>query len=215
MKMTQVANLDIDDMVTYGGGFAWTLPFAQRGTYLIAEVDGTTVVRNPRKLTSPIEWLAGVRQRVFDGLNVEVAGGRGITSSVGGGDWRIVAGLHWSPTLKAEARGEKEVLLETVYFGFNKDKFLPKYNPRFDTVAEKIKADKKRIKIRGHTDTEGTEEYNVDLSRRRARGVEGYLVEKGVRKTATEAVGSKEPVTGNQTAKDKAKNRRVEILEMP
>jgi hypothetical protein len=93
IERTQVADLDMDDLITYGAGFSWSLPWG--GLDLIAEADGALVARNPRGRTSPLEWLAGLRQRVFEGLSLEFAGGSGVGSGVGGGDFRIVAGLRF------------------------------------------------------------------------------------------------------------------------
>ncbi len=215
---TQVAGLDVDDQATFGGGASWTLPLASRSVDLMGEIDGTKVLRSSAQLTTPVEWLAGVKKHFGNSWATQVAGGRGITNGVGGGEWRVIAGLHWSPTFKIGTKGEKAILIETVYFRFDKDQFLPKYKPRLKEVAEKIRSlPKSKLKLRGHTDNEGTEEYNLDLSRRRADGVRRLLIKQGIleKKIMMEALGSKEPVSENLTAEGKAKNRRVEILKIP
>ncbi|MEO1449495.1 MAG: OmpA family protein, partial [Bacteroidota bacterium] len=74
-----------------------------------------------------------------------------------------------------------------------------------------------RIEIQGHTDDVGTEEYNLNLSQKRADAVKAYLVARGVADSRIEAqgYGEKVPVSGNITAEDRARNRRTEfkILE--
>ncbi len=218
---TQVANLDVDDMITFGGGAAWTLPLMDRSVELMGEVDGASVLRSSRELTTPVEWMVGLRKHLHGGFVAEGSGGRGITTGVGGGEWRFVAGLHWSSALKSEVKAKKEetaILLETVYFGFNKDKFLPKYEPRLKAVADKINnKPQSRLKLRGHSDGEGEEKYNLDLSRHRAEGVWDFLTRQGIsgKRLQIEAVGSQEPATDNRTKEGKSRNRRVEILETP
>lgn len=70
-----------------------------------------------------------------------------------------------------------------------------------------------RIEIVGHTDDEGTDEYNEKLSRERAEAVEKYLVDKGIDDTRleTRGAGESEPLTSNATEEGKAKNRRTEF----
>lgn len=214
---THVVNIDMDDMLTFGGGIAWTLPSRTDFLDLIGEVDGAKVLRSSQELTTPVEWFAGLRGKIGDRWSMQVGGGKGITSGVGGGEWRVIAGIQWGPQTKKAERREKAKLLETIYFRFNQDKFLPKYEPKLNAVAERLKARPKgRIKVKGHSDSEGPEEYNLDLSRRRAERVVKSLRDQsaGKEKIVIEAVGDKEPAADNQTFQGKAKNRRVEIFEI-
>ncbi len=67
------------------------------------------------------------------------------------------------------------------------------------------------LTVGGHTDSVGEEDYNVDLSERRAQAVVDYLVAQGVDSSMLEAVGfgSSMPVASNDTAEGRAANRRV------
>lgn len=68
--------------------------------------------------------------------------------------------------------------------------------------------------IEGHTDSVGAEEYNRDLSERRAASVKAYLVGQGVassRVTST-GLGEGSPVAGNESATGRQQNRRVEVI---
>lgn len=69
------------------------------------------------------------------------------------------------------------------------------------------------ILIEGHTDSAGTDEYNMDLSRRRAQSVSNYLIAKGVdaSRFTVKWYGETQPRADNATAEGKAKNRRVEL----
>lgn len=69
------------------------------------------------------------------------------------------------------------------------------------------------IRITGHTDSQGSEQYNQGLSERRADAVKAYLVSKGVPEALieTRGMGETQPVADNKTKEGRAKNRRVEI----
>ena len=74
-----------------------------------------------------------------------------------------------------------------------------------------------KVKLEGHTDSVGTEEYNLRLSDRRAEAVKNYLIKAGaVGKESITSVGYGEtkPVASNKTKAGRAKNRRTEILIM-
>lgn len=69
------------------------------------------------------------------------------------------------------------------------------------------------IEIAGHTDDQGTEEYNNDLSRRRADAVLAYLVGRGepVDRFVVVGYGESRPIADNATADGRARNRRIEF----
>ena len=70
------------------------------------------------------------------------------------------------------------------------------------------------LRIEGHTDSTGTDELNMRLSKDRAASVMGFLRQQGVgeKRMSAEGYGSKLPVADNATAEGRAKNRRVEII---
>jgi outer membrane protein OmpA-like peptidoglycan-associated protein len=69
------------------------------------------------------------------------------------------------------------------------------------------------IMLAGHTDSTGSEEYNLGLSRRRARSVAGYLTTQNVdpARFAVEGYGKSDPIASNDTSEGRAENRRVEV----
>ena len=73
------------------------------------------------------------------------------------------------------------------------------------------------ITVEGHTDSTGTDEYNQNLSERRAIGVRNLLVRNGVSasRITTMGFGKTQPVASNKTEAGRAKNRRVEIHIRP
>lgn len=79
-----------------------------------------------------------------------------------------------------------------------------------------IKYEDTNILIEGHTDSDGTEEYNLQLSERRARAVQSYLAQNGVMNARISIMGygESQPVADNVTAEGKQANRRVEVAVM-
>lgn len=112
------------------------------------------------------------------------------------------------------------VVEESVLFEFGSAELLDSAAVVLDDIAELLtELGPERIGIVGHTDAVGTEEYNLDLSARRARAVEEALVEQGVDDEVMEATGrgEAEPVAPNENAdgsdnpEGRARNRRVEV----
>ena len=87
--------------------------------------------------------------------------------------------------------------------------------PYLDELASVLlRAKNWTIKIVGHTDNQGSDAYNMDLSLRRANSVKRYLVGKGVLETSitTEGKGETMPLVPNDTKENRATNRRVEFI---
>lgn len=80
-------------------------------------------------------------------------------------------------------------------------------------AASHSKNSETKITILGHTDSQGDEAYNQELSEQRAASVADYLIEYGVPKDilAIEGYGENSPIAGNNTAEGRAQNRRVEF----
>ena len=70
------------------------------------------------------------------------------------------------------------------------------------------------VAIEGHTDSVGSEEYNVGLSQRRADAVKAYLVSHSINalRITTAGMGEDTPITDNSTAAGRQQNRRVEVV---
>jgi OOP family OmpA-OmpF porin len=71
-----------------------------------------------------------------------------------------------------------------------------------------------RVRVEGHTDDQGEDDYNVDLSQRRVAAVVGWLFDRGIARERLEGWGCGEafPLAPNRTARGRARNRRVEFL---
>jgi outer membrane protein OmpA-like peptidoglycan-associated protein len=100
-------------------------------------------------------------------------------------------------------------------FSSEKQDISARDSAELQAVADVLKAkpEIKQIRIEGHTDNTGREAENQALSERRARRVAQWLSEHGVDKSRLEPAGygASRPIASNQTAEERAKNRRVEI----
>jgi outer membrane protein OmpA-like peptidoglycan-associated protein len=110
---------------------------------------------------------------------------------------------------------EKVEILDKVYFAFDSDRILPKSYELLDNVAKVIKEHTEipKILVEGHTSSEGSDKYNLDLSDRRAKSVMRYLIAAGVDPFRLDARGFGEstPIADNDTEDGRSKNRRVEF----
>lgn len=105
-----------------------------------------------------------------------------------------------------------------IYFAVNSERIRPESTPTLKEIAGMLRdhADL-RIRIEGHTDSDGEEAYNQQLSERRAAAVKQYLVDTaGIAGSRLETVGFGEskPVAENDTPEGKQKNRRVELVRL-
>jgi len=68
-----------------------------------------------------------------------------------------------------------------------------------------------RIEVSGHTDSRGSDAYNLQLSQRRADAVNTYLANKGVERSiiTSKGYGETQPVASNATEKGRSQNRRI------
>ncbi|WP_411960521.1 OmpA family protein [Pseudomonas mandelii] len=101
-----------------------------------------------------------------------------------------------------------------VLFAFNKSDLSPAAQSQLDSLMSKLQfADVVRIKVIGHTDSVGSDEYNQALSERRASSVAAYLLSQGIApsKLTSEGKGESQPLADNETDEGRAKNRRVEL----
>jgi OOP family OmpA-OmpF porin len=108
----------------------------------------------------------------------------------------------------------KIVSLEGVHFAFNSATLTNTAKSILDSVVGKINSHpSSHFIIEGHTDSHGADDYNQDLSQRRAGAVKAYLASKGVTATLRAfGKGESSPVRSNSTKEGRAQNRRVEVM---
>jgi large repetitive protein len=110
---------------------------------------------------------------------------------------------------------ERIEINDKIFFAYDSDRILPRSYELLDNVAAVINEHTEipAIFIEGHTDSDGRDDYNLDLSDRRAKSVRSYLLDKGVKdeRLKAQGFGEQRPIADNATEDGKAQNRRVEF----
>ena len=117
--------------------------------------------------------------------------------------------------VRQEERGLVVTLPGSIYFEVNKSVIQPAMRSRLTEIARAMAtAGDSAVLIEGHTDSDGANEYNLELSRLRAEAVRSVLVAGGIppERIQTLGYGETRPVASNTSASGKAQNRRVEIV---
>ena len=105
------------------------------------------------------------------------------------------------------------IRLNNVFFDFDKDVLRPESFPELDRLVRLLRERPSMIiQVGGHCDDMGGHEYNMDLSRRRARSVADYLESQGISsaRLMPRGFGKTRPVATNDTEEGRQLNRRVE-----
>jgi outer membrane protein OmpA-like peptidoglycan-associated protein len=109
------------------------------------------------------------------------------------------------------------VAIYGILFDLDKDTMRPDSKPQLDEIGALLKRNPGlKVLVVGHTDAQGTLEYNSDLSLRRARSIAKVLIsDYGVDagRLTPIGVGMAAPLATNRTAEGRAKNRRVELVD--
>ena len=118
------------------------------------------------------------------------------------------------PVISEEIIKRVNLAAKNVFFATASDKLLKQSNKRLDDVVTILNENPTyKVQIDGHTDSQGKDEYNMDLSDRRAASVKAYLVSKGIaeNRLSSTGYGETKPVADNTKAVGRAQNRRVEM----
>jgi OmpA-OmpF porin, OOP family len=112
------------------------------------------------------------------------------------------------------------IVLEGVTFDVNSAHLSGNSPALLNGVAEDLKKyPRLRIELQGHTDSSGSDAYNLKLSQQRADSVREHLVEQGVpaARLVAKGYGESMPIESNETVAGRAKNRRVVmyVIENP
>ena len=108
-----------------------------------------------------------------------------------------------------------ELTLKDVLFDFNKTELNAGGERLLDKLAAFInQSSNRQVLIEGFTDSLGTDNYNEQLSQKRAEVVKDYLIDKGVTpdRLAAKGYGERYPVASNTTEAGRQQNRRVQII---
>ncbi len=111
-------------------------------------------------------------------------------------------------------KNNASIIINNLFFDFGKWELKEESIPELERL-DKFLNDNRREKIiiEGHTDDVGSDQYNLELSLKRAEAVRDYLIDKGhsEKRFMIKGFGNKRPIAKGKTKRDRQKNRRVEI----
>jgi len=120
------------------------------------------------------------------------------------------------PRIDTQLADEGRVEVDGIYFDFGSDALRPESEPVLADIAQALARHPEwRLLIEGHTDDIGGDDYNLELSRRRAAAVKAALASRfhiDAARLDTEGFGATRPRESNATLAGRARNRRVELV---
>jgi OmpA-OmpF porin, OOP family len=123
-----------------------------------------------------------------------------------------------SPDMRSKLLTEGKLISYGIYFDVNKDVVKPESFGTLKGIADVLKENPDvRVKIVGHTDSDGADAANLDLSKRRGASVKDELVTTfgiDASRLETDGMGETKPVAPNDIPVNKALNRRVEFIKL-
>jgi len=144
-----------------------------------------------------------------------------VTEKDSDGDWvpdSLDKCPNTPPNMTVDHNGCPIITTLRLNFDFNKAYVKKIYYPQLKKVAQILKNNPNlKIEIAGHTDDIGSEEYNLKLSQKRAQAVKNVLVKVyGIdpKRIVAKGYGEKYPLVPNDSATNRALNRRVEIINI-
>lgn len=108
----------------------------------------------------------------------------------------------------------KNFKFEPVFFDYDKSEIRTEHHEFLDGMIKVVKGHSDlRVKVVGHTDSDGSDSYNDELSKRRAEAIIQYFVEHGLKADRLEFdfKGERNPASSNATSEGKQLNRRVDF----
>ena len=131
------------------------------------------------------------------------------------GNIRIAVG---APDMRNKLLTEGKLVTYGIYFDVNKDVVKPESYGFMKSIATILTENPTvRIKIIGHTDSDGADAANLDLSKRRGASVKNELVKSfgiDASRIESDGLGESQPIAPNDTPPNKALNRRVEFIKL-
>lgn len=128
---------------------------------------------------------------------------------------RIAVG---APDMRNKLITEGKLVSYGIYFDVNKDVVKPESYGTLKEIAAVLNENPTvKVKIVGHTDSDGADAANLDLSKRRGESVKNELVKTfgiDVLRLESDGLGETQPIAPNDTPANKALNRRVEFIKL-
>lgn len=222
----------LPDQWIYSAGASYLL--SKLDTKLIFEVYGSSPTEETQNLSnrqiSSLESLLGIKYDHTQSLALHAGLGAELQSGTSTPDWRVYTGLNYafgpetkSIVEKVQSRGTEERIrvvslsLPGLEFTFNSAELTDASQERVQRVVDRIKEIGKfqKIRVEGHTDSIGEEDYNLQLSEQRALTVKSLIVEKSgieARLIESKGLGETAPIADNGNYQGRQANRRVDII---
>lgn len=162
---------------------------------------------------------ASTRKSMLIGAGIGALAGGGVGLYMDNQEAKLRARLEGTG-VSVTRQGDNIVLNMPSNITFDTDRadVRPDFYEVLNSVAIVLKEfNQTLVDVNGHTDSDGSEAYNMELSQRRASAVADYLIAQQLnpQRFAVEGFGESEPVVSNASAAGKAQNRRVEIEIVP
>lgn len=191
------------------------------------------------KATAPADWAQTVKQslwvqdgrvrvyingeRVIDVNQVETGEIASVEFKIGlddtpkaGVGLRMVRVAESAPDFSKVITSAGRWVTHGILFDTDSDRIKAESAAAIRAVAKTLEANAAlKLRIEGHTDSSGDAAHNLDLSKRRAESVKAVLVSQfkvEAGRLTTAGMGATKPLEGNETAKGRAQNRRVEFV---
>ena len=123
-----------------------------------------------------------------------------------------------SPDIRSKLLTDGKLVSYGIYFDVNKDVVKPESYGTLKGIADILKENPDvKVKIVGHTDSDGADAANLDLSKRRGASVKNALVKDfaiDASRLESDGMGETQPIAPNDTPVNKAMNRRVELIKI-
>jgi outer membrane protein OmpA-like peptidoglycan-associated protein len=159
---------------------------ADNGNYRLILYQSKGEISKDKTAYLPKEWLQRFEQELKDGVS--------------------------APNIRKQELQLFE--FQPIYFDYDKALIRPEYESYLKELIRMVKSHSDlRIQITGHTDADGSDVYNLDLSARRAKALLNFFEQHGLPKDRVEIQfkGEAEPADNNDNEKGKQKNRRVDF----
>lgn len=219
--------LSVGSEMTYGVGWRWA--FSPQLWALASHLWGSTDFSG--EITSPIELDFGVLKQFKDfPIEASLGLGFGLNKGYGNPTYRLIAALNFVSnrpsktslmrsqeieSLKAKLVEKEIVILQPIQFEVGKTTLLENSYDVLREVVQLLQENQKiqKLRVDGHTDSDGSEHANLELSWKRARVVRKFLIDHGIdpKRLIFLGWGEGHPILPNDSPAAKAKNRRVEF----
>jgi outer membrane protein OmpA-like peptidoglycan-associated protein len=162
---------------------------------------------------------ANTRNAMLIGAGVGAIAGGGVGAYMDNQEAKLRQRLEGSGV--SVTRNGDNIILNmpsNITFATDESDIKPRFYETLNSVAIVLKEfDRTMVDVNGHTDSDGADDYNEELSQRRANSVAQYLISQRLngQRFEVRGLGESQPIASNASANGKAQNRRVEIEIVP